>query len=904
MCRFLQIFQVKSTAKFKLTMPQKIFIDVAVELPMDKTFIYSVSDNLSNQAEVGKRVLVPFGKRVVTGFCIGFHGKSDVKGIKDIIDVLDDEPIFDEKRLKFFQWMASYYFASVGETLSLICPGGMNIKSQRHFYATEQDMQERSGVRPVPASLPSNGSIGGSKQVDQGSEKTNLADSIFDVIRNNSGISLGSILNKFRGKSIYSAINGLKNAGLVREELKIRGKIGEKTEAFVSLASENSGFVISDLKIPNSSLHIPHLHKAPLQARVIAYLFEHGETALKVLRSKIGGIDSAVKKLEQKRMVFLTQRKVQRNPLKDAMPQAVLHEPTDEQEKAISAIYQGLRDNSFTPFLLYGVTGSGKTFVYLKAMEQAIALGKQAIFLVPEISLTLWPVRYLTAMFPGKVAVLHSGLSDGERYDEWRRIRDGKVDIVVGARSALFAPLKKLGIIIVDEEHEPSYKQEEGVRYNAKDVSLMMGKMFNLTVVLGSATPSVETFYNAEKGKITPLYLTRRIEDRPMPEIEVVAMKKDRGQGPASASSKQGSGLPLQAVSRGQRQEIISEKLQSLMQKNLGLSYQTILFLNRRGFSNFLICNDCGYTFRCLNCSVSLAMHRGARLLKCHYCDMSMPIPDLCPECQGRQVKPVGLGTEQVEEEVRKMMHGARVARMDRDTTRRKRSHQKILDAVDKGDVDVLVGTQMVAKGHHFPNITLVGIISADTSLNIPDFRSSERTFQLIIQAAGRAGRGDIPGEVIVQTFNPDHFCLRMAAKQDYEGFFEEELMSRQGLLYPPFSRLAILRFEGNKETDVEIVAQKAKRIAENLIKAEVGGQWSGDREKTAHGLQFADIIALGPVQAFLSKLKGKYRWQILLKGKDTKSLHEFIRSILRGLEERKHGKVKLVIDVDPATTI
>ncbi|MBI5327688.1 MAG: primosomal protein N' [Deltaproteobacteria bacterium] len=875
-------------------MPQKIFIDVAVELPMDKTFIYSVSANLSNQVEVGKRVLVPFGKRVVTGFCIGFRAKSDVKGIKDIIDVLDDEPIFDEKRLKFFQWMASYYFASIGETLSLICPGGMNIKSKRYFYATEQGMKEEPWGR------------------GQGPEKANLADSIFDVIRNNRGISLGSILNKFKGKSIYSAINGLKNAGLVREELKIRGKTGEKTEAFVSLASENSGFGISDLKIPHPhpevARHILHPTKSPLQAKIIAYLSEHGETALKVLRSKIGGIDSAVKKLEQKSMVFLTQRKVLRNPLEDAMPQAVLHEPTDEQEKAISAICQGLRGKSFTPFLLYGVTGSGKTFVYLKAMEQAIALGKQAIFLAPEISLTLWPVRYLTAMFPGKVAVLHSGLSDGERYDEWRRIRDGKVDIVVGARSALFAPLKKPGIIIVDEEHEPSYKQEEGVRYNARDVSLMMGKMFNLTVVLGSATPSVETFYNAGKGKITPLYLTRRIEDRPMPEIEVVAMRKGRGQGAGNRGLKS---QKLEEVKKNpssqlatHRSQYLSERLQSLMQKNLGLSYQTILFLNRRGFSNFLICNDCGYTFRCLNCSVSLAMHRGAGLLKCHYCDMSMPIPDVCPKCQGRQVKPVGLGTEQVEEEVRKMMHGARVARMDRDTTRKKRSHQKILDAVLQGDVDVLVGTQMVAKGHHFPNITLVGIVSADTSLNIPDFRSSERTFQLIIQAAGRAGRGDIPGEVIVQTFNPDHFCLRMAAKQDYEGFFEEELMSRKGLLYPPFSRLAILRFDGNKEADVEIAAKKAKRIAENLIKAEAGGQWSGEREKTAHGLQLADILVLGPAQAFLSKLKGKYRWQILLKGKDTKSLHEFIRGILRGLEDKKQGKVKLVIDVDPATTI
>jgi len=786
--------------------------------------------------------------------------------------VLDEEPLFDDKRLKFFQWMASYYFAPIGEVLSLICPRGINIKSQRYLYATEQNNTSHG-----PEAC-------GERSESIRSQKENLSPlsmEIFDVIRNNRGISLTALLNKFKGKSIYSAINRLKNAGLVREELKIKSRLGEKTEIFVAP---------SHLAPLTSYL----LSKAPIQAKIIAYLSQKGETSLKLLRKEFGSIDAAVKKLEQKGLVSLIQKQTQRDPLEDTIPLPVLHKPTDEQEKAISAICQGLTNKSFTPLLLYGVTGSGKTFVYLKALEQAVKLGRQAIFLVPEISLTPWPVKYLTALFPGRVAVLHSGLSDGERYDEWNRIKNGKVDIVIGARSAIFAPLKNPGIIVVDEEHESSYKQEEGVKYHARDLSLMMGKMFNLVVVLGSATPCVETFYNAKNGKITPLHLTKRVEERPMPEIELVDMR-DRSQKPETRSQKM----------EKPDKEIISEKLKNLMIENHRLGYQTILFLNRRGFSNFLICNDCGHNFQCLNCSVSLTLHKSSHppfvgtdfksvprgqggILKCHYCDMSMPIPDRCPQCQSAQVKPIGVGTEQLEEEVRRILKKARIARMDRDTTRKKRSHHKILDAVDKGEVDVLVGTQMVAKGHHFPNVALVGIVSADTSINIPDFRSSERTFQLITQAAGRAGRGDILGTVIVQTLNPDHFCLRMAAEQNYEAFFEEELTNRQGLFYPPFSRLALLRFEGGKVEAVEGAAKNAKRFADKLLE---------------NGFN-KEITVLGPVPAFLSKLQGKYRWQMLLKGKSAKSIQEFIRNILKCTRETSNNRVKLVVDVDPISTL
>ena len=835
-------------------MNKKNFIDVAVDMPLNKAFTYKVPETLSMHVDIGKRVLVPFGKKIITGFCTGFREKPDVRDVKDIIDILDEEPVFDEKRLKLFQWIASYYFAPLGEVLGLTCPAGSGIKSHRHLFANN------------------------TASASCGVDLSRLDRDILDVVVKKTGITIAALLKLFKGRAVYNAVSRLKGAGLIREELKIKGMIGERLETFASISELNL-----KSQIPNSKSQVA---LPPIQAKVIAYLSENGETALKILRKKLGNIGHTVKRLEQRGLVSLMSKRIPRDPMEDISPQTISHNPTHEQEKAINAIFQALNDKTFSPFLLHGVTGSGKTLVYLKAVEQTVKLGRQAIFLVPEISLTSWPAKYLAAMFPGRVAVLHSGLSDGERFDEWRRIKGGKANVIIGARSALFAPLKTPGLIIIDEEHEPSYKQEEGVRYNARDLSLMMGKMFNLTVVLGSATPSIETFYNAKNGKITPLHLTKRVENRPMPEIELVDMK--RMQIPRKKQTMNPNFQIQNPESETPTGGIISERLKGLMKRNLSLGQQTILFLNRRGFSSFIICNDCGYTFQCLNCSISLTVHRMAGLLKCHYCDMSLPIPSICPRCHGQQIKPIGLGTQQVEEETRKIFDRARVARMDRDTTRRKRAHQKILDAVDKGDVDVLVGTQMVAKGHDFPNVTVVGIVQADTSINIPDFRSSERTFQLISQAAGRAGRGAIPGEVIVQTLNPGHFCLKHAAEHNYEGFFEDELANRKELLYPPFSRIINLRFEGNKEEYVEAAAKKAKETADSLLK----------------DLLIKDIVVLGPAPAFLSKIRGKYRWQMLLKGKSTKSLHEFAAGLLKGFEEKKDRRVKLIVDVDPINTI
>lgn len=665
-------------------------MEVAVELPVKKTFTYSIPEGLSPYVAVGKRLRVPFGKRVVTSYTIGLMDKTPVKDTRAIIDVLDERPIFNEDTLPLYRWMSSYYHAPLGEVLRLTHPPEMNVKD-------------------------------------------------------------------FKGRR-------------------------------------------------------------------------------------------------------------KRNPFEDMPPHpSPDYQPTEDQAKAITTIIEGIRGNRFSPFLLYGVTGSGKTLVYLKVVEGVLNLGRKAILLAPEIGLTPWLVRPIYSRLKERVAIFHSGLSASERYHEWKRIMDGKVDVVVGTRSALFVPLNGLGLIIVDEEHDPSYKEETGVRYNARDVALMMGKLFKATVVLGSATPSVETFYNAGRGKITPLYLKKRVEERPLPLVELVDMR---------------------GVNK-----LLSPGLTSILKEGIKRQRQAILFLNRRGFSTSLVCKDCGFVFKCLNCSIPFVLHKRERVLRCHYCDLSTPTPDLCPRCKGYRVEQLGSGTERVEEEIRGLFPKVRVARMDRDTTRRKKSRQEILNGVEREEVDILVGTQMVTKGHHFPGVTVVGVVSADTALNIPDFRSSERTFQLITQVAGRAGRGSLPGEVIIQTLNPEHYCLQKAITHDYIGFFEEELERRRDAFYPPFCRLVNLSLEGNSEKRLHTAVKRLREIALARL---------GSKPHTPK----SEIKVLGPAPAFLYKLRGRYRWQMLVKGRDVKSLHHLVGVVVDEFHKRRTSGVTLVVDVDPVTTL
>ncbi len=798
---------------------EEIYAEVAVELPVEGTFSYIVPPSLKGDAGVGKRAIVPFGKRTVTAYIVGLtRTPPEVKEVKSIIDLLDSDPVFDEKKLKFFRWLSSYYFAPLGLTLSLIHPAPLSVKSRRTFHITE------SGEKALM-------------------HETGVARGILEAAK--SGIAVSTLAKRFKGKPLYSTIEKLKRAGFLDEFVSLKN-FAPKFEREAVL----TGTVIDPDK----------LKKTPAQARVYEYLLENGSSKLKDLKENLGDISQAIKKLEEKGLVSIREKEVLRNPLSDITPRSAPFEPNEEQEAAIKEIAASFGKNSFSPFLLYGITGSGKTLVYLKILEEALKYGKKAILLAPEIALTPWPAAYLMEKFPGRVAIAHSGLSKGERVDEWRRILKNEVDIVVGARSALFSPVKDLGLIIVDEEHETSYKQEEGVRYNARDAALMLGKTLGITVVLGSATPSVETFYNAKEGKIAPLFLKKRVGKGTLPQVEIMDM-------------------------RGKKWEIFSDRLKGLLTETLSAGEQALLFLNRRGFSPSIICRDCGRTFTCLNCSVTLTMHKKSAVLKCHYCDMSQPLPDECPGCKGVDLVQPGFGTEKIEEEVKALFPKARVYRMDRDTTRGKGSAKKIIDAVEEKKVDILIGTQMVAKGHHFPGISLVGIISGDTSLNIPDFRSSERTFQLITQAAGRAGRGDIPGKVVVQTLNPGQYSFKNALTHDYTGFYEEEIIIRKEAFYPPYSRICNLRVESNKEERAISAAADLKKAAERLL------------GKKDHGIEI-----LGPAPALLSKLKGRYRWQMLVKGRDLKTMHGLLKSVKSAFEAKKQSTVSLIIDMDPVT--
>jgi primosomal protein N' (replication factor Y) len=535
---------------------------------------------------------------------------------------------------------------------------------------------------------------------------------------------------------------------------------------------------------------------------------------------------------------------------------------TPHQARALASIESAILRETFSAFLLWGVTASGKTEIYLRAVELCLLGGRQAVVLVPEISLTHQLVRAFRSRFGQRVAVLHSRLSRGERAAVWQGVHAGRMPVVLGARSALFAPCHRLGLIIVDEEHDAAYKQEEGFRYHARDMALMRGKLGEAVVLLGSATPSLETFHNVQRGKLTCLTLPERLQGLSLPRMEIVDLRTRRHPGP---------------------RQILSPALEAAMEETLGRGEQTLLFLNRRGFATFLLCPDCGHVFHCPNCAVALVHHLAEAALRCHYCGWEQRAPALCPRCGGSEVTDLGMGTETLELAVRERFPGARLLRMDRDTTKPKNAQREILRSWRRGECDVLIGTQMVAKGHHVPNVTLVGVILADISMNIPDFRAAERTFQLLLQVAGRAGRGVRPGRVIVQTYHPGHPSLLHCASQDYEAFARAELEARREAGYPPFLYLVLFRLSGPL---ADPTASAAHMLGELALKACAGRK----------GLR-----CLGPSPAPIGRLKGRYRWHLLLKGASRPELHRVAGHLLHAARPRlDRTRVRLTVDVDP----
>jgi primosomal protein N' (replication factor Y) len=635
---------------------------------------------------------------------------------------------------------------------------------------------------------------------------------------------------------------------------------------------ERKGFIVSEqvqterdpLRAPADRLRVELLgaaeeHKLNKPERELrAFLELHpGSHNLKDLESMVKGASPAARSLGRKGLVSLKPETMP--PV--VGPVRVRHALNAMQQAAFEQIHAAVQARRFQTFLLHGVTGSGKTEVYLTAIEAVLAEGRGALLLVPEIALTPAMAGQFFSRFGDRVAILHSAFTDVERSEQWRRIQSGGASVVVGTRSGVFAPVRNLGLIVVDEEHDGSYKQEETPRYNGRDVAIVRAQAAGACVVLGSATPSLESRYNAERGKYTLLELPGRIEARPMPTVELVDMREE--------------------FLETRQQATFSRKLVEAIGVRLENGEQTIVLLNRRGFSSFVACRACGERVQCINCSLTLTFHKRDHRLLCHYCGYAEKVPSLCPKCSSEHIYFLGVGSEKVEEELHRAFPTARIARLDRDTVTGKRQYETILQDYREGNYDILVGTQMIAKGHDIPNVTLVGVVSADMGLGMPDFRAAERTFQLLTQVAGRAGRGSVPGIVLIQTINPDHYAVRMAAAQDYQAFYEKELNFRKMMHYPPFSAMANL-----------LVRSEKKEMAMRMS-TELGHLLTPSPEK---------LRVMGPAEAPVPRLKNEYRYQFLIKAASRKSLNELLQRARTYAIDHKWGPTALVIDVDPLT--
>ena len=561
----------------------------------------------------------------------------------------------------------------------------------------------------------------------------------------------------------------------------------------------------------------------------------------------------------------IVETKIQRDPLANKKIEKTSKLTlTEEQQEAYQKIEKSIDENRYEEFLLFGVTGSGKTEIYLQLIEKVLKQNKKAIMLVPEISLTPQMIERFIARFDKeRIAVLHSKLSIGERYDEWNKIKENKADIIIGARSAIFAPIQNLGIIIIDEEHDSSYKSEATPKYNAIEIANKIAKEEKIPIVLGSATPDITTYYKAEKGEITKLTLTKRANNSNLPQIEIIDLKQELANGNHS---------------------MLSFELYNSIEENLKNHYQTILFLNRRGYSTFIMCRDCGYTVKCKNCNISMTYHSFEKKLKCHYCGYEENLVTICPECGSKKIRYFGTGTQKLEDEIHKQFPNATTIRMDVDTVTKKNSHEEILNKFKNENIDILIGTQMVVKGHHFPKVTLVGVIAADSSLNMDDYRANEKTFQILVQVAGRAGRENLPGKVVIQSYNPENFSIQTAKKQNYQEFYETEITLRKQLKYPPFCDIIVIGFNSLKEEKIIETSQKVY----DLLKEKVPENY----------------IISKPAPSPIDKIQNRYRWRIIIKGNMDWNLNEILNKCLATIYEKNDKSVNISIDVNPNNMI
>ena len=853
------------------------YANVAFPLSVDQVFTYGVPPALDADLQPGVRVLAPFRRTKQEGVVVERVDETDLAPnlIKNISDCLDASPMYSPEMLTLTKWMADYYICSWGVALFSAVPAAVRT-------------QKKEQVRLLPGFSGSLGTVQ-KKLVAYLEAAGELS---FNQLARRTGLSY---------QDVRSRVARLREKGVVETTVthKPKASTQKTTVAELALPIADIEAEIAQLKRGNSdgsaerSGNRRHAGDAK-RAEILQLLLDAGEPlATADLAKRVNASVSLLRPLERHGFLHITQAETVRNPLstEPVAPTQPLS-LNSAQLTAFSEIQNALASHTvgdvFTAdsfnrpqhpptFLLHGVTGSGKTEVYMQAMAEVLENGKSVIVLVPEISLTPQTAARFVGRFGERVALLHSRLSDGERYDQWHRIQKGEADIVIGPRSAIFAPVKQLGMLIIDEEHSDSYKSDNAPRYHAREVARKRSELANCPVLLGSATPSLESFHQARNGSYRLLSLPTRVFDRKMPDVHVVDMRTE--------------------LKRGNR-TIFSDILRSSIEERLVRREQIILFLNRRGHSTYVFCRTCGYVERCDNCSISLTYHRETRQLVCHHCGSKRPTHATCPQCSSEAIRFFGAGTEAVEQEVRKAFPKASVQRFDTDSTARKNAHQQILEAFEQQEIDILIGTQMVSKGLDFPNVTLVGVIAADTALNLPDFRAGEQTFSLLTQVAGRSGRAELEGKVVIQTYMPEHYCIAAAQQHDYLGFYRQEVEARGALRYPPFSRVAVLLLRGKDEKEVIDTAHIVRDRLE---------MWQTDQE---HASQIADIEGpaveiLGPAPAPLSKIEGKFRWHLLLRSPTAEKIGQLLRHLVDDPPATIKSKaIEFVIDIDPTNTL
>jgi primosomal protein N' (replication factor Y) len=830
-----------------------MFAKVIVDVPSKQTnrsFDYIIPDLFSDWVEVGSRVAVSFGPRTLQGFVVGISEQSEYQAskLKSIEHVLDLDPPLTPELVELAHWISQTYLCHEITALQAMIPGALKAKYERQIswnesMETQQTMVFFSEQNEVIAHIKARGSV-----------------------------TFEALVTIFPGQGLW--IKQLIRTGYLLESQVVKDRLAKKKVLTL--------FPSADLQWLSSQMNLL-TDKAKRQKEVLHYLIDHPQPIqLSELMLKLNVGASTVKGLADKGMVELKEVEVYRDPYANrSFPQTKPLSLTLEQRQVFEPISQAVRESNHQVFLLHGVTGSGKTEVYLQSIQQCLDKEKEAIVLVPEISLTPQMVERFKGRFGDEVAVLHSRLSQGERYDEWRKISLKQVKVVIGARSAVFAPFTRLGLIIIDEEHESSYKQEESPKYHARDVAIERAKRHDASVILGSATPSLESFYqsigsgiNTGDSSYKLLTMAERVEGRPLPPVQIVDMREELKEGNRS---------------------MFSRGLYKAIEERLHKKEQTVLLLNRRGYSTFVMCRTCGYTIGCPHCDISLTYHQSSQRIRCHYCGYTERQVQECPSCQSEHIRYFGTGTQKVEEELAKLFPGIRVIRMDVDTTTEKGSHEKWLNLFRDRKADVLLGTQMVAKGLDFPDVTLVGVIAADTVLNLPDFRAGERTFQLLTQVAGRAGRHQLPGEVFIQTYTPEHYSIQSASQHDYHAFIHTELDLRHSRGYPPYYRLILITLSHEQVALLVRTAESYVSRIKELAK-EAGISVFADSNSRA-----AELDIMGPVASPIPRIKDRYRFQCMLKYRGEAQISEIVRKATASFDDLcRQQNLQISVDVDP----